>query len=59
DATADAAGADDGPGAAQPAEAQPPAPPARPARRASGGRPRRSSVPSWDEIMFGNSRQPE
>jgi hypothetical protein len=35
------------------------APPARPARRASGGRPRRSSVPSWDEIMFGNSRQPE
>jgi len=32
--------------------------PAKPARR-SGGRPRRSSVPSWDEIMFGNSRQPE
>jgi Protein of unknown function (DUF3071) len=31
----------------------------RPARRASGGRSRRSSVPSWDEIMFGNSRQPE
>jgi hypothetical protein len=32
--------------------------PAKPARR-SGGRSRRSSVPSWDEIMFGNSRQPE
>ena len=43
-------------------EAPPPAAPepsARPARRASGGRSRRSSVPSWDEIMFGNSRQPE
>ncbi|HXP21451.1 MAG TPA: septation protein SepH [Streptosporangiaceae bacterium] len=32
---------------------------APPARRASGGRSRRSSVPSWDEIMFGNSRQTE
>ncbi len=32
--------------------------PARPARRTSG-RSRRSSVPSWDEIMFGTSRQPE
>jgi hypothetical protein len=31
--------------------------PARPARKASGGRPRRASVPSWDEIMFGNTRQ--
>jgi Protein of unknown function (DUF3071) len=31
---------------------------ARPARRGSG-RARRSSVPSWDEIMFGNSRQPD
>jgi Protein of unknown function (DUF3071) len=45
----------------QPSEAQPrevqqqP----RPAKRATGGRSRRSSVPSWDEIMFGNSRQPE
>jgi hypothetical protein len=37
------------------AEARPP----KPARRSSGGRSRRSSVPSWDEIMFGNSRQPE
>jgi len=29
--------------------------PARPGRKAARGR--RSSVPSWDEIMFGNSRQ--
>jgi Protein of unknown function (DUF3071) len=29
----------------------------RPARRAAGARSRRASVPSWDEIMFGNSRQ--
>ncbi len=40
-----------------------PEPPAaareRPARKAAGGRSRRSSVPSWDEIMFGNSRQPD
>jgi hypothetical protein len=28
-------------------------------RKAAGGRSRRASVPSWDEIMFGNSRQPE
>ncbi|HEY1920250.1 MAG TPA: septation protein SepH [Streptosporangiaceae bacterium] len=54
----------------EPAEAEaPPAPAAaaagqeaaRPAaaqggRRAAGGRGRRSSVPSWDEIMFGSSR---
>jgi hypothetical protein len=33
-----------------------PAPRERPARKAAGGRSRRSSVPSWDEIMFGNSR---
>jgi hypothetical protein len=32
---------------------------ARPTRRGSSGRSRRSSVPSWDEIMFGNSRQPD
>jgi DUF3071 family protein len=41
----------------------PPAPPPpareRPARKAAGGRSRRSSVPSWDEIMLGNSRQPD
>jgi hypothetical protein len=29
---------------------------ARPARKAAGGRSRRASVPSWDEIMFGTSR---
>ena len=34
-------------------------PAARQGRRSSGGRPRRSSVPSWDEIMLGNSRQPD
>src|SRR5262249_61487237 len=28
----------------------------RPARKAAGGRSRRSSVPSWDEIMFGTNR---
>jgi hypothetical protein len=28
---------------------------ARPGRKTARGR--RSSVPSWDEIMFGNSRQ--
>jgi Protein of unknown function (DUF3071) len=38
-----------------------PAQPARerPARKAAGGRSRRASVPSWDEIMLGNSRQPD
>jgi Protein of unknown function (DUF3071) len=40
------------------AEAQAPAR-ERPARKAAGGRSRRSSVPSWDEIMFGTSRQPD
>jgi hypothetical protein len=30
--------------------------PPRPARKAAGGRSRRASVPSWDEIMFGTSR---
>jgi hypothetical protein len=34
-------------------------PAARPARRAAGGRSRRAPVPSWDEIMFGNTRQPD
>jgi Protein of unknown function (DUF3071) len=33
-----------------------PAPRERPVRKAAGGRSRRSSVPSWDEIMFGTSR---
>jgi Protein of unknown function (DUF3071) len=43
------------------AEASPRADPARErtVRKAAGGRSRRASVPSWDEIMFGNSRQPE
>jgi hypothetical protein len=31
----------------------------RPVRKAAGSRSRRASVPSWDEIMLGNSRQPE
>jgi Protein of unknown function (DUF3071) len=50
------------PTAAKAAEAKPAAAesqPARPGRRSAGGRPRRSSVPSWDEIMLGNSRQPD
>jgi hypothetical protein len=35
-------------------------PPARSrARKAAGGRGRRSSVPTWDEIMFGSSRRQE
>jgi hypothetical protein len=44
---------------------QPPERPERPAeerparKKAAGGRPRRASVPSWDEIMFGTSRQPD
>ena len=52
------------PAPAQPRAAEPeadtaqaaPVPRERPARKAAGGRSRRSSVPSWDEIMFGNSR---
>ena len=31
----------------------------RPVKKAAGGRSRRASVPSWDEIMLGNSRQPD
>ena len=46
--------------AAPETESQEPAVPQRGrARKAAGGRSRRSSVPSWDEIMFGTSRQPE
>jgi Protein of unknown function (DUF3071) len=45
-------------GAAAP-EGSPHEEPARTVRKAAGGRSRRASVPSWDEIMFGNSRQPE
>jgi hypothetical protein len=36
---------------------EPGPPQARPGRKAAGGRSRRSSVPSWDEIMFGSSRR--
>jgi hypothetical protein len=68
-AAAHPTGSPPGPAAAQPATADPAperdadqtgqaeAPAARPARKAAGSRSRRSSVPSWDEIMFGNSRQ--
>jgi hypothetical protein len=42
--------------AAQAAPETESAPAAQSARRAAGGRGRRSSVPSWDEIMFGSSR---
>jgi hypothetical protein len=48
----------DGAGLDSPKPAAADAQPARSARRGSG-RARRSSVPSWDEIMFGNSRQPD
>jgi hypothetical protein len=54
----------DEPAAAGPrTAAQPDLPPGpgadRGARRAAGGRSKRASVPSWDEIMFGTSRQPD
>jgi hypothetical protein len=41
---------------AEAGQAAAPVPRERPARKAAGGRSRRSSVPSWDEIMFGTSR---
>ncbi len=48
----------------RPAEREPAAadrrgdqPDERPVRKAAGGRSRRASVPSWDEIMLGNSRE--
>jgi hypothetical protein len=51
------------PASGQQANAAPPeeerAPAAQSGRRAAGGRGRRSSVPSWDEIMFGSSRPRE
>jgi Protein of unknown function (DUF3071) len=53
-ASAAAPGRDADAPAAQPPESERAT---RPARRAAGGRSRRASVPSWDEIMFGNSRQ--
>jgi Protein of unknown function (DUF3071) len=45
-----------GPAAAA-AGTDPPEPAAVPAKKGTGGRSRRASVPSWDEIMFGTSRQ--
>jgi len=66
---ADARGGEGGGTAVRGAEPEPsrpaadsqetPVPPRRAARKAAGGRSRRSSVPSWDEIMFGTSRQPD
>jgi len=53
-------GNDDKAAAAGDQRDQPESPPReRPVRKAVGGRGRRSSVPSWDEIMLGNSRQPD
>jgi Protein of unknown function (DUF3071) len=43
----------------RPAPAAPATGRERPARKAAGGRSRRASVPSWDEIMLGTSRHPE
>jgi Protein of unknown function (DUF3071) len=40
-------------------EHQTQAAPERPAKKAASGRSRRASVPSWDEIMLGNSRNPD
>jgi hypothetical protein len=50
---AEAAGASAGT-APDPADAAP-----APAKKAASARSRRASVPSWDEIMFGTSRQPD
>jgi DUF3071 family protein len=47
------------PAEAAPDTREPAAPQRGRARKAAGGRSRRSSVPSWDEIMFGTSRQPD
>ncbi len=41
------------------AEQQTAEPPARARGKKAGQRGRRASVPSWDEIMLGNSRQPD
>jgi hypothetical protein len=41
------------------AEQRPAEPPARGRGKKASQRGRRASVPSWDEIMLGNSRQPE
>ncbi len=42
----------------EPTQPEPEVAPRTP-KKAAGGRARRSSVPSWDEIMFGTSRQPD
>jgi hypothetical protein len=52
--SAEASGPADGQAAAETAAAEQ-QPPARPGRKSARGR--RSSVPSWDEIMLGTSRQ--
>jgi len=45
---------------AEPAPAKPaPETAQKTGKKAASGRARRSSVPSWDEIMFGTSRQPD
>jgi hypothetical protein len=51
------AGAQPEPAASAAAASGTPGETARPAKKS--GRPRRASVPSWDEIMFGTSRQPD
>ncbi len=45
------------PAAAVAGGADQPEPGAVPSKKAAGSRSRRASVPSWDEIMFGTSRQ--
>ena len=59
-AQAASGGRSDDPAGGEERGGQPPSPAReRPARKAAGGRSRRASVPSWDEIMLGNSRQPD
>ena len=53
------AAAEQRPGERHTAEQQPAEPPARVQGKKAGQRGRRASVPSWDEIMLGNSRQPD
>jgi hypothetical protein len=53
------AAAEQRPAERRPAEQQPAEPPARGRSKKAGQRGRRASVPSWDEIMLGNSRQPD
>jgi Protein of unknown function (DUF3071) len=52
-----AAAGPDSAAAAAAGGADQPEPAAVPAKKAPGSRSRRASVPSWDEIMFGTSRQ--